>query len=188
MNRKKDGYHHGALREALIDRAIEHLAAGMRVIDLSVRSLAAEIGVSKGAPYRHFPSAEALIAAVAARGFLRLAGCLRSVEKPSLAAIGTAYVRFAAANPDLYRAMFYFPAEEIAAFPELEEAAGQAFAVLQNSLSASSVPNQILSATAAWAYVHGLAELVINRLTMQLDVNDDETMNALMSRFDPVIS
>lgn len=189
---RHDGYHHGALREALIDRGLEKLSSGTRVTELSVRSLAAEIGVSKGAPYRHFPSADSLIAALAARGFSRLIAAMSTSPGRSLATIGTIYLRFAAANPELYRAMYHFPAERIAAFPELADAAQRAFRMLSATIdsttdkSPGAAPE--LRATAAWAYVHGLAELVINRLTTQLDVHDDDTMVLLMSRFDPTAS
>jgi len=185
---KNDGYHHGALREALIDRALEKLSSGTRVTELSVRALAAEVGVSKGAPYRHFPSADALIAALATRGFSRLSAAMSTSSGRSLATIGTIYVRFAAANPELYRAMYHFPAERIAAFPELAEAAERAFRILSATIDSTTGESpgaaRELRATAAWAYVHGLAELVINRLTTQLDVNDDHVMALLMSRFD----
>ena len=181
--RTNDGYHHGALREALIERALDRLSAGVRVTELSVRSLATELGVSKGAPYRHFPSAEALIAAVAARGFSELAEKLREAGSTSLPAIGIAYVRFAAENPELYRGMYHFPAEEIVAYPDLAAEADRAFSVLRQAVEESSDSPPGLAATAAWAYVHGLAELSINRLSTHLDVDDDETMRSLMSAF-----
>jgi AcrR family transcriptional regulator len=181
---KNDGYHHGALRDALLDRALEKLSSGTRVTELSVRALAAEVGVSKGAPYRHFPSADALIAALATRGFSRLSSAMSTSSGRSLAAVGTIYVRFAAANPELYRAMYHFPAERITAFPELAETAERAFRILSSTIDGTTDATNGLLATAAWSYVHGLAELVINRLTTQLDVNDDHTMALLMSRFD----
>lgn len=181
---RNDGYHHGALREALIDRALEKLSTGTRITELSVRALAAEVGVSKGAPYRHFPSADALIAALAAHGFSRLRAEMSSTSGRSLATIGTIYVRFAADNPELYRGMYHFSAERIAAFPELADAAERAFRILSSAIDISSDSPNSLLATAAWAYVHGLAELLINRLTTKLDVNDDDTMALLMSRFD----
>lgn len=183
-SKRKEGYHHGALREALINRALDKLAAGTRVTELSVRALAAELGVSKGAPYRHFPSADTFIAALAAHGFSRLSAAMRATPGRTLSAIGTIYVRFAAAHPELYRAMFYFPADQIVAFPELARAADEAFHLLNQAMGDSADSGNRLYPTAAWAYVHGLSELLINRLTLDLDTNDDETMEFLMSAFD----
>jgi AcrR family transcriptional regulator len=171
------------LREALIELALTHLSAGVRVTELSVRSLATEIGVSKGAPYRHFPSADALIAAVAARGFSKLVGKLRGAQSTALPAIGIAYVRFAAENPELYRGMYHLPADQIGAYPDLAAEAERAFSVLRRAVGESPDSPPGPASTAAWAYVHGLAELHINRLSTHIDVNDDTTMALLMSAF-----
>ena len=183
-SKRKDGYHHGALRVALIDLALEKLASGTRVTELSVRALAAELGVSKGAPYRHFPSADTFIAALAAHGFSRLSAAMSATPARTLSAIGTIYVRFAAAHPELYRAMFYFPADQLVAFPELARAADEAFHLLTEAIGDSAGSGNRLFSTAAWAYVHGISELLINRLTMEIDTNDDEVMEFLMSAFD----
>lgn len=188
MELKKNGaggYHHGALRETLIDRALHHLAAGVRITELSIRGLAAESGVSKGAPYRHFPSADALIAAVAARGFSLLSEELRQAEPNTPAGIGAAYLRFAVEHRELYRGMYHFPADKISAFPDLAHHADRAFSVLRDSIAGSSAERPDLAAVAAWAYVHGLAELAINDLATSLDVSDPETVELLMRGFDP---
>src|SRR5271156_2087735 len=63
-------YHHGDLRAALIVAAREALEA-MAADAVTLKSLAARLGVSQPAPYRHFDSREALLAAVAADGFER---------------------------------------------------------------------------------------------------------------------
>jgi AcrR family transcriptional regulator len=135
-------------------------------------------------PYRHFLSADTLIAALAAHGFSRLSAAMRATPARTLSAIGTIYVRFAAAHSELYRAMFYFPADQLVAFPELARAADEAFHVLNDAIGDSAGSGNRLLPTAAWAYVHGLSELLINRLTLDLDTNDDETMELLMSAFD----
>lgn len=179
MNHQKGGYHHGALREALIDRAMEELAAGTPATKLSVRNLATELGVSPGAPYRHFPTADALIAAIAARGFADLYAAMATVSPATLASIGISYVRFAAARPELYRAMYHFPAERLADYPDLASAADRAFGLLRDTVETHPSPE--VPVTAAWAYVHGLSGLLINRLTDAIDVDDDESMRALMN-------
>src|SRR3569832_1650641 len=64
-------YHHGDLRNALIERALAVVEQGGDEA-VSLRELAADLGVSRAAPYRHFPDRDALMAAVAARGFEEL--------------------------------------------------------------------------------------------------------------------
>ncbi|HRF96152.1 MAG TPA: helix-turn-helix domain-containing protein, partial [Aggregatilineales bacterium] len=67
----KNTYHHGDLRNALLVGATEMLAQE-GVHGLSLRQVAKHIGVSHNAPYQHFPDKEALIAAIAEQGFIRL--------------------------------------------------------------------------------------------------------------------
>ena len=64
----KDGYHHGDLANALVDAALAVVESD-GADALSLRDLAASLGVSRAAPYRHFVDRDALLAAVAARGF-----------------------------------------------------------------------------------------------------------------------
>ena len=64
-------YHHGNLRSALL-AAAERTVRERGVQDLSLRELAREIGVSHGAPRRHFPDRQALLDALAESGFERL--------------------------------------------------------------------------------------------------------------------
>jgi AcrR family transcriptional regulator len=105
-------YHHGNLRSALIDRA-------RRTVDergaqaLSLRELAREVGVSHGAPRRHFPDRQALLDALAEDGFERLGDALgRAVEDagtafgPRLHALAQAYIDFAVRHPALLELMF----------------------------------------------------------------------------------
>ena len=182
----KGSYHHGALKSALIDRAIGHLDRGVRITELSVRSLAAEIGVSKGAPYRHFPTADALIAAVAARGFTLLTRDMDATDG-SLEAIGVAYVRFAHRKRELYRAMYHLPQAEIAVFPDLVQAASGAYERLSAAIARVERRTGALrvshgkAATAAWSYVHGLAGLIINELSVAVSTDDEDTVTELMS-------
>ena len=69
--KRKADYHHGHLRRALIETAVKTIA--QRGVDaLSLRELAAQAGVSPGAPYHHFPNRSELLAAIAEEGFTRL--------------------------------------------------------------------------------------------------------------------
>ena len=101
--------------------------------------------------------------ALAAEGFNELARRLRAEEGQgdSLKAMGQAYVRFAVSNPSLYKLMF--SPELDRKKPELlAEAAGGAFGLLQDHTATSEQdPSGTL---AAWSMVHGLSQILIDRL------------------------
>jgi AcrR family transcriptional regulator len=126
-------YHHGNLRSALIDRA-------RRTVDergaqaLSLRELAREVGVSHGAPRRHFPDRQALLDALAEDGFERLGdGLIRAVEDagaafgPRLHALAQAYIDFAVRHPALLEVMF--AAKQRPGADRVRASADRAFAV-----------------------------------------------------------
>src|SRR5688500_15183052 len=116
---RKRGYHHGDLRQALLDAALPLLRKGGPDA-LTLRAVARAAGVSQTAPYRHFTDRSALVSAVAEDGFQRLQGRLiaaatapaRTLGKApetargGLQAIALAYVRFALEHPAEYRVMF----------------------------------------------------------------------------------
>jgi AcrR family transcriptional regulator len=107
----KDGYHHGDLKSALIAAALAAVEQG-GAEHVSLRELAAGLGVSRAAPYRHFPDRDALLAAVAARGFEDLiAGYEAALAGPGdglerLWQVNRSYVAFAVRRPGLHRLMF----------------------------------------------------------------------------------
>ncbi len=112
----KRRYHHGALRQAILDEAFRVLEKeGLE--SLSLRGLAASAGVSKTAPYRHFSNKGELLMTLAAEGFgaladeleAALAGARESrVDAPTdgIRALYRAYIGFARSRPALYRLMF----------------------------------------------------------------------------------
>ena len=127
-------YHHGALREALLEQA-ERTVRDRGADALSLRELAREVGVSHGAPRRHFPDRQALLDAVAEAGFDRLGAELRAAAdgageefEPRLRATAAAYVRFATRDPALLDLMFAGKHRETSG--ALHEAAENAFAVM----------------------------------------------------------
>lgn len=102
-------YHHGALREALVD-AGEALARSEGLDGVTVRRIAAACGVSAAAVYRHFPSGDHLIAAVAQRAreimardmFARLDSAVGRPPIDRLREVGESYIAFALAEPQLF--------------------------------------------------------------------------------------
>ena len=105
-------FHHGSLRTTLLERA--EVVVRERGLDaLSLRELAREIGVSHGAPRTHFIDRQALLDALAARGFDRLADAMRAAaagapDEPAAALLATAhaYVDFAVVEVALLDLMF----------------------------------------------------------------------------------
>ncbi|GLR86252.1 TetR/AcrR family transcriptional regulator [Bradyrhizobium iriomotense] len=97
-------YHHGDLRRVLIDAALQLAAEGG---DVSVREAARRAAVSPGAPFRHFPNRDALMAAVAGEAQRRfraeidtaLAQTPPAEPLVRLRAFGLAYLRWAMRNP-----------------------------------------------------------------------------------------
>ena len=112
MKQEKISYHHGALREALIEAALATIEdTGPR--GLTIREVARRAGVSHAAPYRHFSDKDELILAVVERGFELLERETERArnaagEEPlaQFAASGEAYLDFAMRYPAYYRVMF----------------------------------------------------------------------------------
>jgi AcrR family transcriptional regulator len=107
----KPAYHHGDLRNALIAAALAAVEQGGPDA-VSLRDLAQSLGVSRSAPYRHFEDRDALLAAVAARGFEDLnVGYEAALASPGdgrakLRAASRVYFEFASRRPGLFRLMF----------------------------------------------------------------------------------
>lgn len=106
----RDSYHHGHLREALIQAAVE-LIDEKGVDGLSVREAAKRAGVSPGAPFRHFATKTALLTAVAEQATQRLRQRVEAAlhnqrdaaPLTRFGAIGHAYLQWAAAHPTHFR-------------------------------------------------------------------------------------
>jgi AcrR family transcriptional regulator len=125
-------YHHGGLRAALLTRAEETLRE-TGVDGLSLRELARDVGVSHGAPRRHFRDKNALLDALATAGFLRLRETIEQAAQvehgrfaDTLTEVAVAYVQFATANPALLELMFTSK-HEVYASTELKDAAEASF-------------------------------------------------------------
>jgi len=108
---KKRSYHHGNLRRALLDAALE-LISEVGVTGVTVREAGRRAGVSSGAPYRHFPDKNALLEAIAAEGVALLAAdrdarVAAAGEDPiaRFRAMGVSLVTFAVAHPSHFKVM-----------------------------------------------------------------------------------
>ena len=161
---RKRAYHHGDLAAALL-RTAGNILEKEGVEGLKLRALARRAGVSHNAPYRHFPQSEALLAALAAEGFEALGEALRRAGAAGgLRAMGEAYVAFAIARPQRFRLMFggRIP---LANHARLRAVATKAFEELAGALSASlpAAKDATDSSIAAWALVHGLAQLLLGK-------------------------
>ena len=169
---RKTPYHHGNLREALIDSALEILEEqGLEA--LSLRAIARRSGVSQTAPYSHFSDRGELLARVAERGFDLFIGVMsREAEAAGdtgrLAALGVGYVRFALQHPALFRLMFSYHHAAPAPDEALSARAGAAFELLRGALAGHGPGHADRDASlAAWSLVHGLAELALhNRIEL----------------------
>lgn len=169
------GYHHGNLREALIDATLELIAA-KGPAGFTIAEAARLAGVSPAAPYRHFRDADALLAEVALRGYDRLADRLaqawngaRPNSIQAFEATGRAYLAFARDEPAYYAAMFDSHLA-IEAHPGLQVAADRAFAVLRDAaeqvaatLPKSRRPPPLMMALHVWSMAHGIASLFVRQ-------------------------
>src|SRR5215470_12173430 len=102
-------YHHGALRDALL-QAAEKVLERDGLPGLTLRAVAREAGVSHAAPSHHFGDLTGLLSDLAAVGFQRFSRALLAgaggEASPRLDAMGRAYVTFAQAHPGLFTLMF----------------------------------------------------------------------------------
>ena len=161
----RDTYHHGDLRRALITATVALLADGHP--EPSLREVAKRARVSMGAPYHHFSSKDALLAAVGCEGFAALEAALAEAvtgRTPAerLRRRCMTYVRFAAAHPDHYRMMFrsslmHEPTSQLRAV------AAAAFGRLVAAIAEvrADLPGAVVHELAlmTWSMAHGLVQL-----------------------------
>jgi AcrR family transcriptional regulator len=173
--RKRRRYHHGDLREALVEGALGILREeGLEA--LTLRAVARRAGVSQAAPYRHFPDRRALVAAVAERGFNQLQQAMlqrmqESQGRGGLKMVALAYVQFGLANPAQYRVMFGPEVAITDDLPALRETGrgvlgfvAEGIRQLQGAgLVGDGDPWKM--AVATWATLHGLVMLTLDGQT-----------------------
>jgi AcrR family transcriptional regulator len=164
-------YHHGNLRRALLDAALE-LFAERGNFDFTLRELARAADVTHGAPYRHFTGKAELLEALRDEGAALLlerstVALERAGDDPrkQVRRLGEAYVRFALEHPHHFRLMLHNPLAD----EEPDRVRGEPFLLLERAFEAGRARGLIRSdlsahelAIAAWALVHGLASLIVD--------------------------
>ena len=168
---ERRGYHHGNLREALVQAALDLIAA-KGPSGFTFAEAARSAGVSPAAPYRHFRDRDDLMADVARLGFERFEAMLRTAWNDGLpdpviafGQIGRAYLAFAATEPAYYAAMFE-SGLSLEQYPALQQAGDRAFAILRAGAAAVAKrlpepgrPPAMMIALHMWALAHGIAAL-----------------------------
>ena len=169
QRRAERGYHHGNLKEALLQAALD-LIAQKGAAGFTFADAARMAGVSPAAPYHHFKDKGELMKAIAHEGWdelgeqmqQALAEAKTSDERRT--SMGLAYVKFAQANPALYRVMGDVNRSYDHDGKSMEEDESSAYGFVQRSI-ASGTHGQAsdldveLATIAAWCAAHGLAEL-----------------------------
>jgi len=173
-------YHHGNLRDSLLDAA-DALLAQNGAQALTLREVAKAAGVSHAAPYHHFASREQLLAAVAARAFSGLATAMAAADADRTRAQGErlidiceVYVEFARARPAQFRLMFGPMLAQKSRYPDLKQAAEGAFQVLVTAATAFDAARGPELALTGWSLAHGLANLAIDEAFTDLPISVPE--------------
>jgi len=165
-------YHHGDLRRALLDAAMQ-LVTAQGVRGFTLREAAREAGVSHNAPYRHFTSRADILVALATEGQQKLLARMEaavgkaSSQRQRLEKLAVAYLEFAATETPLFRVMFSADVND-AQTPELVQAQANTLACFEREVR-SGEGSGLLKAgqahaflLAGWSAMHGAATLLID--------------------------
>ncbi len=165
MKKKLRPYHHGDLKTAMIEAALQLVRAkGPRGFTLNEASRTA--GVSVSAPYNHFKDKDALLIEIVLLGNRTLEAELQaaadSVESPreKLLAVYLAYVSFAEHHPDLFAVMFQSGIDKTS-YPEVHASSAKAFQVAAKLTARIETSQEAADqlALALWSMAHGFATL-----------------------------
>lgn len=159
-------YHHGNLRETLL-QAAQTVLATRGVHGTTLRDVAKVAGVSHAAPYHHFASLNDLLAAVAQQGFTDLAEAMERASaqtdtRERLLHIAQAYVACARAQPARFRLMFAPQLTQGNAYPALTLASHRAFGILMAAACAHDPARGPELALCGWSLSHGMSNLMID--------------------------
>jgi len=188
---KSDQYHHGDLKNALIDAGINILKQkGIR--GLSLRSAAQEAGVSHSAPYAHFKDKQALIAAISTRGLQQfyekvsqIAECHQKEPNVQLYEVAWAYVSFAMHDTGLFKIIFSSIIEREHDYPDFVKISHQNFGlivdVIENNQRAGILKrgDSNLIAISIWSMVHGFISLYLEKQIPSVILGEYQTQQLL---------
>ncbi len=175
-NRRDDHpYHHGELREVLIEAA-ELILEREGLGGLTLRKAARNAGVSHAAPAHHFGDLGGLLAAVAAEGYRSLHRAMLKAyhEVPDtepvtrLRATGLAYVASAVGSPGRFRVMFHPALADKSNYADLRRASRETLGVLVKAIEECQRTGAVKAgdprelALTAWSAVHGFAVLAVD--------------------------
>jgi len=193
MPESRTSYHHGSLRETLMEVCLD-LIETEGIGAVSLRRVARDAGVSPRAPYNHFPDRASLLAALSERGFVELARELEAARAgaagpvPTLVALVRAYLGFARARPAYFRLMFRPELSESAKGPAGHEAADAVFRIVGEVVE-SCVSGQVIAESEAevvtialWGFGHGLAALWTDGQLAKQAAALDRTADALVDQ------
>jgi AcrR family transcriptional regulator len=181
---KKVSWHHGNLREEMLQRGLALLEL-RGASDLSLREVARLAGVSQTAPTHHFGDKEGLLAALATEGFHALMSARMAALKDGmtkerrLRVIMRVYVEFALKRPELFHLMFGPRIADKRKHPALMEASAGSFQFLSNTIAEFMADHSEggrpprFSAIAVWSGMHGLATLLADRDSGLCQVPDE---------------
>ena len=180
-------YHHGRLRRALLDAALDEIAR-TGPVELSLRELARTVGVSHAAPRHHFGDKRGLLTAIAVEGFGLLAEELEATWEAtrSFLEVGVAYVRFAVGHRAHFEVIFRPELLRDEDAP-LAEARVRTSRLLYGPVGDVATPDSDTDprtpAFAAWALVHGLATLLITGNLPSDVAEDPDAVARAVARF-----
>lgn len=160
-------YHHGDLRQAILDAALE-ITASSGLEGLSLREIARKIGVTTAAPYHHFQDRQALLLELAIDAYGKLREALERAKASApdagaeVAAAATAYYRFGRQHRAEYAIMFAGEFTTHARFGEMMSAANACLDLVRTSIADASRLGEKETAEAAfcaWSLLHGILQL-----------------------------
>ncbi len=200
---EKKSYHHGDLKQALLDETARILREDGEE-GLSLRRLAANLGVSRTAPYNHFKNKESLLCAVAEDGFERFNQQIKAARdknkrrggKALTRALVKAYVDFARDNQEYYDLMYGSKPWRSANLSE--SLATVARGTLRRDVERlkrgqdrgliSKKVDVVQYAHMYWGTLHGISRLLLDGVytdTASLKKLCDATANMLWQQLDP---
>ena len=168
----KHSYHHGNLRQALLEAALE-LAQRHGPERVSVREAARLVGVSPGAPFRHFPNRRALMTALAEEAGERLRievrksmGVRRASPLQRLRALGSGYLQWATRHPSHFKIISARDQIDLEGSMALRNSIGEVRALTEQTIAEAQQRGEVDSAHAVAALallsratVYGLARM-----------------------------